>query len=272
MSNRKRKRLEREAANKIEAGIKTTKVKAGASSKEPCRVCGRNHAQPCKFLAAGHPDANTSSSSWADSVKGKAWAAIGKSACEFTTRLDGTNFEFNAASGDKKGSRPQHGKRPRSGKYDLLFAMECDDNDCYTVPIALHSAYIDSKLNCRMLIDTGALQANYVNLRTAAWLRAKPGIEIEREQLEDREGGQLSCLVTPVPIGLGGDCNCSAIRSAYSNDLCSSCMVNQLSSDNQNFLGSNSALVQGSKRKFSQKSTSNKKSPVKKNKKVPVKS
>ena len=69
--------------------------------------------------------------------------------------------------------------------------MQCMSSDVYTVPVALHSEYYVSGFNCDMLIDTGALQDNYVSLKTAQWLQATQSAEL----------GQVGVAHPRQPIG-----------------------------------------------------------------------
>ena len=74
--------------------------------------------------------------------------------------------------------RNPNGKQRDTSKYALLFAMQCMSSDVYIVPVALHSEYSVSGFNCdTTLTDTGALQDNYVSLKTAQSLRATESAE-----------------------------------------------------------------------------------------------
>jgi hypothetical protein len=188
LSKRKRKQQERALRNAADLE-KPTKVQR---TSDKCKACGKTHGGSCRFIQANHFDANTADLPWDDSSKGKAWKAIGKDSCDFKSRIDGTPFEFKIDS--KKGDKPDRFKRHNTkSKYDYMFAMEQLSGESYTVTVALNSEYTDSKLTCQMLIDTGSLQSNYVNLKTAAWLRATQEAVMVKEDFKRPTVGHTSC-------------------------------------------------------------------------------
>lgn len=57
-----------------------------------CTVCGRAGHSRTQCRLSNHPDANKDSIAWADSTKGKAWAATGKTTLPFTETLSGARY------------------------------------------------------------------------------------------------------------------------------------------------------------------------------------
>ena len=181
-----------------------------------CKGCGRVHPGECRLIKFGHPDANTSDLPWAESVKGRAWRAQGLDACDYNRTLDNKPFVCPRPERPepKKEAQPKGVKHPqprRQGKYDLLFAMQCMTSDVYTVPVAVHSEHSVSAFNCDMLIDTGALQDNYVSVKTAQWLSATQSAASE---------GQVGVVPPQQPIGRGDDSVCLSCKANTCGDQC----------------------------------------------------
>lgn len=170
------------------------------------------------------------------------------------------------ASTTSGGRVRKHGDKKRShseSKYHELYSMHCATgcHERFTVPVSINDADDDIKFNCRMLIDTGALQDNFVDLRTAAWLQARAAA---RTEFKSPSSGHDDVLV---PSGNSSEClvigDFSYTPPAVSCDCLTCC------NDNSNFstLEKNSAncLVQKRTNKKSQKSTSKFKKPSIKN-------
>ena len=166
---------------------------------EMCRGCGRRHkTSDCKLIEGKHPDANTSSEAWASSVKGKAWKTAGFDFCQFERRIDGSAHAFalnkpkgsgGAASGgkfDKRGSTKSESDLLLYKRYDTLFIASTRSDITHTVPMKLRVPDTSFPLNVDCLIDTGALQSNYISNRTAAWLKATWDKEREVGVLDDK--------------------------------------------------------------------------------------
>ena len=139
----------------------------------------------CKLIEGKHPDANTSGESWATSQKGKAWKAAGFDFCQFERRIDGSAHafalskpakSFGGASSNKFDKRGANSKSKSDvllyKRYDTLFVASTRSDITHTVPMKLLVPDTTSPLNVYCLIDTGALQSNYISNRTAAWLHA----------------------------------------------------------------------------------------------------
>ena len=141
-----------------------------------CKVCGHQHGGECHLK--NHPDANLSALPWKDSDMGKKWKANGQERLNRKTRADGTKIPENQILQVPKRQRR---KKPRRGMEDS------DDDDClcelcntsmqYIVPEEISQIipmiiYAPNNLHTsiNILLDTGALKGNFVDLATANWL------------------------------------------------------------------------------------------------------
>jgi hypothetical protein len=151
--------------------------------KEECKVCGGwNCKKPCPFLEENHPDANCTPLAWRASDAGeKAWAK-GVSHLRVGYRIDGRAWSKTGGSPKGGGSSDKKAKKDKSRFYqktkgecgdceylENLNATVVNSADHYTVPCEL---LLDNKtsLTVNALIDTGALQGNYIDLELAAKL------------------------------------------------------------------------------------------------------
>ena len=243
LSGRKRKQLEREKRSRDIDEKHQSKKSSSSRSSSKCKHCGRTHGGECRLKLANHPDCNMSNQEWDDSEKGIAWKKQGKDSCAFDSLLDGKPFNCKVEKkGVKSSDRFKHNKK-NSSKFDYMSALEQLSSECYTVPIAIRSAYSDSKLNCQMLIDTGSLQSNYVNLRTAEWLRATQTAAMDSSSIKSPTVGQsvTSCLSNC--LCLGGVATCNSLNNTSKTLVLES-------------IDTNSAVVQRSGGRTIQKSTS----------------
>ena len=154
-----------------------------------CYGCGRtNHtSDQCTLLdhLNPHPDANTSRDTpWALSEKGKAWKLRGLDVCPIKDTLSGETHrptkreylalnkeqreERKAKSAAKKG--PKKGDHEgRKSEYDLTTlstSITHDDTVHCIIPLP------NTNIQSHMLIDSGALDGNYVSEHLAAQLKA----------------------------------------------------------------------------------------------------
>ena len=195
-AERRKKRREEKARRNAEQRSEKTRANRdngdeGDKSSTQCKVCGREHGGQCRL--AKHPDANNSDKDWADSEKGKRWKAKGMDVLSSKRLLSGdpwTNPDSKKQPHDKKrgGSKYKSESSWAKAKYDYLYAMQYVDDDEYTLPCHIHNEIVNSPLLTRMLIDTGALQSNYVNLQTAAFLRKAQAQSELLEGTSDTQG------------------------------------------------------------------------------------
>jgi hypothetical protein len=221
--------MREKAARKNRKGdrVGNTADDSSDDEQEQCDTCGRvNHdSSNCKLRH--HPDANHATEAWADSVKGKAWAAKGKTCCDFNYLLSGKRWgPSSSGKKDKDRKNVKGGKRSElMYRFDHLYAFEHDVE--YTLPC--HVSLVDStqSLNARMLIDTGALQSNYVSVKTAAWLQ---GLEVRKQLVDRREGAQESC-------------SCDKSSSKNECVLCNSDSKKSINQNNSLLLDSSASAV-----------------------------
>jgi uncharacterized protein YaiI (UPF0178 family) len=128
---------------------------AGTTSPLLCKGCGRGHGGQCNF--SKHPDFNKSALPWDQSTTGKLWAAKGKPVLPITTTLSGEPYQ----------PPPYKGKTPKSGKHDLYYLASLTMDDVIHDLVPMTMSYNHITINIMSLIDTGALQANYVSERIA---------------------------------------------------------------------------------------------------------
>jgi hypothetical protein len=191
----------------------------GAS--ELCTGCGRSHPKPCELgpQGADHPDWNSDPNTpWLDSEFGKTWQAAGKKVLPWgKSKKDSTwtntrpvpeahhqgQGQKRAASASRGGERRDTDKK-KSKLIDFdIFSRLCTtstptlSNKDYllTCTILNHRGLDRRELSC--LVDTGALDTNYVSREVGAWILG--------------EGGQpRKCVVSKV-------CSCN-------HDVCVPCL------------------------------------------------
>eukprot|EP01034_Spumella_vulgaris_P021859 gene21859-27931_t len=156
--------------------------KGGSTLKQgQCDACGKeNHkTSDCRFKhTLKHPDVNRSPQPWASSTKGKDWKEAGFDTLQGGRRIDGTRWFPEAQDGstqkggDRRSGAPGKGREQKQS--DTTKLVVCD-----TVQMTI---LVNNKsLTISALVDTGALQANYIDTATAAWIEsALHGGEDER--------------------------------------------------------------------------------------------
>jgi hypothetical protein len=179
-----------------------TKDKGGGGDKNKkgerdysnnCNACGRTgHTageNSCYYIWAKHPDFNKEwkHKKFDKSEKGKAWIAKGKNSVAINSKLDGTKWEFGEKSfvafteaTSKK--RKREGKNTHSHSCYLLEETEVSPvSTAHTLRCGIitprKKSYVD------ILIDTGALQGNYLSSDVAQWLRHQ-GVEEKMKKLK----------------------------------------------------------------------------------------
>ena len=161
-------------------------TKKAKDDQAPCKGCGKNHNGVCK-LESYHPDYNHSSLPWKDSEVGKKWAEHSKFPsttlpARFT--LDGRKWnedkkcweEHNDSVSKQDKQEKGKGKNKKACKPDSTECLTCqdcntlaaDNDDNFTVPVKLLTT--THALNTRILVDTGALHANYISEQIATEL------------------------------------------------------------------------------------------------------
>jgi hypothetical protein len=228
---------------------------AGGNSNAsgPCKGCGKsNHpTNGCRYLKFKHPDANYTDAEWADSAAGAAWREAGFDTLQGFRRLDGTPYQKVAAA---DGGVPNRKERRAANKHRGNGKSELSDlcSDCLVVAAHTNNSVSesatlpceivvnDAKLLVHALIDTGALQSNYMSIKTGAWIK----IQQEADQVERN----IAEAVTHHTCCLGG-------RNSVLNTVpCIACN-NKPYENNEDFLldvtNSNSRDSNGKKRKRS---------------------
>ena len=177
--------------NKKQGGEKSRKEERDYSKN--CSACGRpGHTageNSCYYIWAKHPDFNKDwkKTRFDKSEKGKAWIAKGKNSVAINSKLDGTKWEFGEKSfaafteaTSKK--RKREGKNIHSHSCYLLEETEVSPvSTAHTLRCGIitprKKSYVD------ILIDTGALQGNYLSSDVAQWLRHQ-GVEEKNEKIK----------------------------------------------------------------------------------------
>ncbi len=146
---------------------------------EPCKACGKPHGGQCRALQYHHPDANYTDTPWAESEAGKLWASHGRTSMVFREHPDGSRLEKSVDKGDgskkktfEKGKK-QDFKKPHSKSellFDNLMSVGVRDSDDYTMSCDIYVN--NNKLTLNAFFDTGATQSNYVDEKTANWIKA----------------------------------------------------------------------------------------------------
>lgn len=118
-----------------------------------CWGCGRqNHAQ-INCTRSWHPDWNNEKKPWAQSTFGIAWKAQGQDVLPKNLNLKGETV------------------RPPKKSEKLLQINELIANQANEPAIPGNLQANDATLRVRCLIDTGAIQGNYMSARVAKWLK-----------------------------------------------------------------------------------------------------
>jgi hypothetical protein len=102
----------------------------GSTARDPntiCTVCGRAGHSRTQCRLSNHPDANKESTAWADSTKGKAWAATGKATLPFTETLSGARYTpptVPKTSTNHNYTNNGHKRQRTTSKYTTI-CLEC---------------------------------------------------------------------------------------------------------------------------------------------------
>jgi hypothetical protein len=126
-----------------------------------CATCGRTEHVSATCYYRRHPDANNGQTTWKESVPGKAWAARGFQ----TLPADRTLREGPAAPG-----------RGENRGETIPLCISCNDLRA-SIPVDKDILILKININnnvimCRTLLDTGSIQAKFVNVRTTEALGA----------------------------------------------------------------------------------------------------
>jgi hypothetical protein len=116
-----------------------------------CKHCGRPHPGQCKL--ATHPDANKTELSWDKSTNGIAWKKKGFDYLPFNKTLSGETY------------KPDNKEREGKSDLDVVASMLTDNVKRELLPTTL--MYNNISLPILTLLDTGALQSNYLSERLA---------------------------------------------------------------------------------------------------------
>jgi len=151
-------------------------------SPQLCAGCGRSHSGTCS-LAGQHPDFNTEPHPWSESTKGKAWAGRMNNyynephkVLPWTLTLNSTPWDAphnpknrgNNHDSNKNSKKPQN--KPR--KLNLCLNNLTENitsnklnTNTYTLPciIQVETNKLNKNIHANTLIDTGALQGNYIS-------------------------------------------------------------------------------------------------------------
>jgi len=143
-----------------------TEEPAVKKAKLFCNACGRQgHTagrKTCVFIFGKHPDVNSDPKvTWADSDNGKKWKGKGHHTLPTYKTLAGGKFDFDKFMKEL----------PKSGNSSTL--LNINEANSEEKDILLGGMHSDNNhIMIDILIDTGALQANYINEAAAEWLRS----------------------------------------------------------------------------------------------------
>jgi hypothetical protein len=126
-----------------------------------CATCGKTGHVSATCYNRQHPDANHAHTTWKESVPGKAWAARG-----FTTLPADRTLRGGPAAPRRGENRGE--MIPLCISCNNLRASIPIDKDILMLKININNNVI----MCRTLLDTGSIQATFVNMRTAEALGA----------------------------------------------------------------------------------------------------
>jgi hypothetical protein len=159
-------------AGKAARSADTNDSNQGGDTKKPryddCNGCGRigHKRDVCKLR--DHPDFNKSGATWSDSTEGKQWAAKREKTLPAKKSLSGAPVDFVLPVRAKKSGDVPH------------TCLLCDNTDSkaeqaegFTLRCGLYGAAANYKTLIDVLVDTGALQANYISNGIADWLTSR---------------------------------------------------------------------------------------------------
>ena len=130
---------------------------------EECTSCGRQNHTTANCLLKTHPDANKSAEPWPQSVSGKAWKAKSEEVLPFTRTLSGESWICPV--------QPK-GKFPKRQKCECNTIASLDTMTGNTDVVPCDIILTDTSLTTHMLVDSGALDGDYINREIADKLRA----------------------------------------------------------------------------------------------------
>ena len=176
------KRKEREEAE----SSKPKKVKG-----ETCTFCGRSghDKKSCKLFRGGndpHPDGNLENCAWVDSRNGKAFKnkeEFPKEVLPWSFLKEGARWESapekeklqQGGGGGAAPKQPFKRSYQKQGEDDdelmSLSLLNVEKKKSHTIECIIDKN--DEKLTVNSLIDTGAIQANYISVEVATWLTSR---------------------------------------------------------------------------------------------------
>ena len=137
-----------------------------------CRRCGYQHAAACMFVDKNHPDVNKSESEWKDSVIGKAYKDAGWSHLSWKREMQNNQLVY---VGDKHGVSKRPEGRLAINKKCVARISEiaaitssAKRDPCIRARITKN----ENSTNACVLLDTGAVDGNYVSRELAEELKA----------------------------------------------------------------------------------------------------
>ena len=168
---------------------------------ETCEACGNKGHKPesCAFVVGEHPDVNKgyARTKWSDSEKGKRWLEEKKlSALNGGETLAGRKFDFVAAL--NKAREQMKKKKQRTGNTPLSCCAANHphtDAQGHTLQCGVKGAKPTDILITDVLIDTGALQANYIDASAVPWLSSH-GVVISTSDETCKVCGVAGCTTT----------------------------------------------------------------------------
>jgi hypothetical protein len=177
--NQFKKKIENKNDNSLSSHSNSNKTKR---STDECSGCGRmNHlAADCKLNR--HPDFNHSKIGWSSSQKGKDWKKEGRDVLPWAVALNGVSWNppekpSSSANKRKKGESLNHlqNNHNNCNSNSCLICKKNDDDEklknTISCQILINLQISNTKpLDVEVLIDTGALQGNYVNKQIASML------------------------------------------------------------------------------------------------------
>ena len=115
------------------------------------------------FNLVQHPDYNKTNHPWIQSPNGKAWLAKGKHSLTFTETLAGGTF-----------NAPKLPVKPTTGTDDYTIIASLVHDSILHDLVPMYVTSNNFSVHVLTLIDTGALQANYVSEKVANQLKVNP--------------------------------------------------------------------------------------------------
>jgi len=152
-SREEKKELGKELGKQASRSGSTTSsstIKHTQQVSDTCNGCGKKHRGECLYKT--HPDFNATSKPFSESAPGKAWKAKGENSIPWNKTLSGASW-----------------KKPSSG--ELISVIHEADNAISIFPALIITP--SNSLNINVLLDTGAMQGNYISEEIAEWLKAQ---------------------------------------------------------------------------------------------------